>query len=95
MKEVPTVQEFVDGVRREVHREEQHSGLPGGVMLVECDKVMCCVWDVFRSANSRPVQDYLKRSPFVAAVYPDGSAQLLSRDEDECLLFATLWELGK
>lgn len=25
----------------------------------------------------------------------DGSAQLLSRDEDECLLFATLWELSK
>ena len=95
MKEVPTVQEFVDGVRREVRREEQHSGLPGGVMLVECDKVMCCVWDVFRSANSGSVQDYLKRSPFVAVVYLDGSAQLLSRDEDECRLFATLWELGK
>ena len=94
MKEVPTVQEFVDGVRREVHREEQHSGLPGGVMLVECDEVMC-VWDVFHSANSRTVQDYLKRSPFVAVVYLDGSAQLLSRDEDECRLFATLWELGK
>jgi len=94
MKEVPTVQEFVDGVRREVHREEQHSGLPGGVMLVGCDKVMC-VWDVFRSANNRGVRDYLKRSPFVAVVYLDGSAQLLSRDEDECRLFATLWELGK
>jgi len=94
MKEVPTVQEFVDGVRREVHREEQRFGLPRGVMLVECDGVVC-VWDVFRSANSRPVQDYLKRSPFVAVVYLDGSAQLLSRDEDECRLFATLWELGK
>ena len=94
MKEVTAVQEFVDGVRCGMRREEQHSGLPGGVMLVECDKVMC-VWDVFRSANSRPVQDYLKRSPFVAVVYLDGSAQLLSRDEDECRLFATLWELGK
>jgi len=25
----------------------------------------------------------------------DGSAQLLDRDEDECLLFQTLWELAK
>ena len=32
---------------------------------------------------------------YVCRVYPDGSAQLLSRDEDECLLFATLWELEK
>ena len=95
MKEVTAVQDFVDEVRCGMRREERYSGLPGGVMLVECDKVMCCVWDVFRSANSRPVQDYLKRSPFVAVVYLDGSAQLLSRDEDECRLFATLWELGK
>ena len=94
MKEVTAVQEFVDGVRCGMRREERYSGLPGGVMLVECDEVMC-VWDVFRSANSRTVQDYLKRSPFVAVVYLDGSAQLLSRDEDECRLFATLWELGK
>ena len=46
-------------------------------------------------ATTRSLQDYLKRSPFVAVVYLDGSAQLLSRDEDECRLFATLWELGK
>ena len=32
---------------------------------------------------------------YVCRVYPDGSAQLLSRDEDECLLFATLWELER
>ena len=94
MKEVTAVQEFVDEVRCGMRREERRSGLPGGVMLVECDEVMC-VWDVFHSANSRTVQDYLKRSPFVAVVYLDGSAQLLSRDEDECRLFATLWELGK
>ena len=25
----------------------------------------------------------------------DGSAQLLDRDENKCLLFATLWELGR
>ena len=94
MKEVTVVQEFVDEVRCGMRREERYSGLPGGVMLVECDEVMC-VWDVFHSANSGSVQDYLKRSPFVAVIYPDGSAQLLSRDEDECLLFQTLWELGK
>jgi len=38
---------------------------------------------------------YFEESPFVAVIYPDGSAQLLSRDEDECLLFTTLWELEK
>ena len=31
----------------------------------------------------------------VCRVCPDGSAQLLSRDEDGCLLFQTLWELGR
>ena len=41
--------------------------------------------------------DPLRRYPFdyVCRVHEDGSAQLLSRDEDECLLFATLWELGR
>ena len=38
---------------------------------------------------------YFEESPFVAVIYPDGSAQLLSRDEDACLLFATLWELER
>jgi len=38
---------------------------------------------------------YFEESPFVAVIYPDGSAQLLSRDEEECLLFQTLWELEK
>ena len=32
---------------------------------------------------------------YICRVHEDGSAQLLSRDEDECLLFATLWELEK
>ena len=31
----------------------------------------------------------------VCIIYADGSAQLLSRDEDECLLFAALWELER
>ena len=32
---------------------------------------------------------------YVCRVYPDGSAQLLSRDEAACLLFQTLWELER
>ena len=32
---------------------------------------------------------------YLCRVHEDGSAQLLSRDEDECLLFATLWELER
>ena len=41
--------------------------------------------------------DPLRRYPldYICRVHEDGSAQLLSRDEDECLLFATLWELGR
>jgi len=41
--------------------------------------------------------DPLLRYPldYICRVHEDGSAQLLSRDEDECLLFATLWELGR
>ena len=38
---------------------------------------------------------YFEESPFVVAFSHDGSAQLLSRDEDACLLFQTLWELEK
>ena len=38
---------------------------------------------------------YLENSQLAAVIYPDGSAQLLSRDEEECLLFQTLWELEK
>lgn len=41
------------------------------------------------------VLDFFDKSPFAAVVHPDGSAQLLSRDEDECLLFTTLWELER
>ena len=51
------------------------------------------LWEVVSA--TQPVFHYFEKSPFVAVIYPDGSAQLLSRDEDECLLFATLWELGK
>ena len=51
------------------------------------------LWEVVSA--TQPVFHYFEKSPFVAVIYPDGSAQLLSRDEDECLLFAALWELGK
>ena len=38
---------------------------------------------------------HFNRATHAAIVYPDGSAQLLSRDEAECRLFTTLWELGR
>ena len=41
------------------------------------------------------VRRRLSESVYVALIHTDGSAQLLSRDEDECLLFQTLWELEK
>ena len=41
------------------------------------------------------VKKWLSESVYVALIHTDGSAQLLSRDEDECLLFQTLWELEK
>ena len=63
------------------------------VCLIEYD-VVPYLW-VLDVSYERDVLVHLANSPFVAAVYPDGSAQLLSRDEDECLLFATLWELEK
>ena len=50
-------------------------------------------WDV--EEMTRTTLYYLENSPLVAVTYLDGSAQLLSRDEDECLLFATLWELER
>ena len=59
----------------------------------DCDVVWLIEYDVV--SYERDVLVHLTDSPFVAAVYPDGSAQLLSRDEAECRLFATLWELGR
>lgn len=72
-----------------------------GFCLVECCEALLCtdanavsVWDM-RTDLPKGVLNYLIRSRFVAAIYLDGSVRLLSRDEDECLLFATLWELEK
>ena len=59
---------------------------------------VCCWFEsslADASDDADEVLDFFNKSPFVAAVYPDGSAQLLSRDEDECRLFATLWELER
>jgi len=63
------------------------------VWLIEYD-VVPYLW-VLDVPYERAVLVHLTNSPFVAAVYPDRSAQLLSRDEDECLLFATLLELER
>ena len=90
-----TMQQFVAGARDEVRCNYSSLELYKTAALVECDNATFDVWTVDYAPYSEGVRGYAERSPFVAAVYPDGSAQLLSRDEDECLLFATLWELSK
>lgn len=50
---------------------------------------------VWGSGSSIVSKTYFSLATFVAIVYPDGSAQLLSRDETECRLFTTLWELER
>ena len=79
-----TMQEFVAMAVSAPHRS---------VMLVEC-YTHIGTWPI-RYGVPEFLYEYLSKSPFAAVVYPDGSAQLLSRDEDECLLFTTLWELEK
>ena len=53
------------------------------------------VWTFSDVAVDPYVKKWLSESVYVALIHTDGSAQLLSRDEDECLLFQTLWELEK
>ena len=53
------------------------------------------VWTFSDVAVDPYVKQWLSESVYVALIHTDGSAQLLSRDEDECLLFQTLWELEK
>ena len=53
------------------------------------------VWPFYYVTSDSCVRQRLSESVYVALIYTDGSAQLLSRDEDECLLFATQWELGR
>lgn len=50
---------------------------------------------VWESADRTINKMRFSKATFVAIVYPDGSAQLLSRDEGACRLFTTLWELGR
>ena len=90
-----TMQQFVVGARDEVRRNYSPLELHKTAALVECDNASFDVWTMVYAPDSEGVRGYTERSPFVAAVYPDGSAQLLSRDEDECLLFQTLWELER
>jgi hypothetical protein len=52
-------------------------------------------WSHGWHVDSDIVRVWFDITPFAAVIYPDGSAQLLSRDEEECLLFQTLWELEK
>ena len=90
-----TMQQFVAGARDEVRRSYSSLELHKTAALVECGDSIFGVWTMVYAPDNEGVRGYTERSPFVAAVYPDGSAQLLSRDEDECLLFATLWELER
>lgn len=50
---------------------------------------------LWSNISSAVVDMYFSRATYVAVIWPDGSAQLLSRDEAECRLFTTLWELGR
>ena len=84
---------FVEVVE-EVVRSGPHKCPP---MFVECGvgAERPWVWTFSDVAVDPNVGQWLSESVYVALIYTDGSAQLLSRDEDECLLFATLWELGR
>ena len=53
------------------------------------------VWTFSDVTVDPNVRQWLSESVCVALIHTDGSAQLLSRDEDECRLFATLWELER
>ena len=88
-----SMQEFVEVVE-EVVRSGPHDCPP---LFVEygVGAERPWVWP-FSAATIYPkVRRRLSESVYVALIHTDGSAQLLSRDEDECLLFATLWELEK
>ena len=62
---------------------------------LECSGPSTASWAHGWHVASDSVRSRFNHTPFAAVIYPDGSAQLLSRDEDECLLFTTLWELEK
>ena len=87
--------EFVKTVRKSAGRRP----LECPPLFVACGEGAVGPWVWTRPASA--VRDSprpswcLTKSVYVALVHPDGSAQLLSRDEDECLLFAALWELER
>ena len=88
------LREFVETVRKSVGRRP----LECPPLFVACGEgaVWPLVWTRPASAVGGSSQAWRPSGlAYVALIYPDGSAQLLSRDEDECLLFAALWELEK
>ena len=93
-----TLQEFAEAVRRKASNEGFEYGETCFVDSCETsgyEGTDAVAWWSLESAAGSSAQDYFERSLFAAAVYPDGSAQLLSRDEEERRLFATLLELEK
>ena len=78
----------------EVARSGTHKCPP---LFVECSvgAERPWVWTFSDVTVDPNVGQWLSESVYVALIHTDGSAQLLSRDEDECLLFQTLWELEK
>ena len=64
-------------------------------VFVACDEGAVWPWTLSTASRDPRAPRWFSKSVYVAVVYPDGSAQLLSRDEDECLLFAALWELER
>ena len=88
-----TMQEFVEVVREAAgsHR----SRVPPLFVEWGVGTERPWVW-TFSDVTIYPnVRRRLSESVYVALIHTDGSAQLLSRDEDECLLFAALWELER
>ena len=87
------MREFVETVRKSVGRRP----LECPPLFVEWNvgAERPWVWPFYYVTSDSCVRQRPSESVYVALIYPDGSAQLLSRDEDECLLFQTLWELEK
>ena len=87
-----TLQEFVSRIRV-FDRSEELSFAECCETPLHKGSTAVTTWGTWEITQA--VFRYFEESPFVAVIYPDGSAQLLSRDEDACPLFATLWELEK
>ena len=83
--------EFVKTVRKSAGRRP----LECPPLFVACGEGAVWPWTLSTASRDPRAPRWFSKSVYVAVVYPDGSAQLLSRDEDECLLFAALWELER